>query len=111
MLYSYDPEPRPLKRPRLGVPDVYPQEPKQREDELNPSNVKNGFQALQQISEEFGTARNSNITMQRLNIFYTSVNCTYLIAPHVRIDLDAYAPSTFITLSLLSFHSRYSQTQ
>lgn len=78
MLYSYDPEPRPLKRPRLGVPDVYPQDPKQREDELNPSNVKNGFQALQQISEEFGTARNSNITMQRLNIFYTSVNCKYL---------------------------------
>lgn len=77
MLYNYDPEPRPLKRPRLGVPDVYPQEPKQREDELNPSNVKNGFQALQQISEEFGTARNSNITMQRLKLFYTSVNCKY----------------------------------
>lgn len=78
MLYNHiAPEPRPLKRPRLGVPDVYPQEPKQREDELNPSNVKNGFQATQQISEEFGTARNSNITLQRLNMFCISINCKY----------------------------------
>lgn len=78
MLYNHiAPEPRPLKRPRFGVPDVYPQEPKQREDELNPSNVKNGFQALQQISEEFGTARNSNISLQRLNMFCISVNCEY----------------------------------
>lgn len=76
MLYNHiAPEPRPLKRPRFGVPDVYPQEAKQREDELNPSNVKNGFQALQQISEEFGTARNSNISLQRLNMFCISVNC------------------------------------
>lgn len=76
MLYNHiAPEPRPLKRPRLGVPDVYPQEPKQREDELNPSNVKNGFQATQQISEEFGTARNSNISLQRLNMFCISINC------------------------------------
>lgn len=78
MLYNHiAPEPRPLKRPRLGVPDVYPQEPKQREDELNPSNVKNGFQSLQQISEEFGTARNSNISLQRLNMFCISINCNY----------------------------------
>lgn len=80
MLYNHiAPEPRPLKRPRFGVPDVYPQEPKQREDELNPSNVKNGFQALQQISEEFGTARNSNISLQRLNMFCISVNCKYFV--------------------------------
>lgn len=80
MLYNHiAPEPRPLKRPRFGVPDVYPQEPKQREDELNPSNVKNGFQALQQISEEFGTARNSNISLQRLNMFCISVNCKFTI--------------------------------
>lgn len=78
MLYNHiAPEPRPLKRPRLGVPDVYPQEPKQREDELNPSNVKHGFQPLQQIQEEFGTARNSNITLQRLNMFCISINCEY----------------------------------
>lgn len=78
MLYNHiAPEPRPLKRPRFGVPDVYPQEPKQREDELNPSNVKNGFQALQQISEEFGTARNSPISLQRLNMFCISVNCKF----------------------------------
>lgn len=76
MLYNHTtPEPRPLKRPRLGVPDVYPQDPKQREDELNTNNVKNGFQSLQQISEEFGTARHSNVSLQRLNMFCISINC------------------------------------
>lgn len=79
MLYNHiAPQPRPLKRPRL-VPDIYPQDPMQREDELNPSNVKNGFQATQQIPEEFGTARNSNISLQRLNMFCISVNCKYSV--------------------------------
>lgn len=79
MLYNHiAPEPRPLKRPRLGVPDVYPQEPKQREDELNHSNVKNGFQSTQQISDEFGTARSEhNISMQRLKMFYSNIISKY----------------------------------
>ncbi|EDO39704.1 predicted protein [Nematostella vectensis] len=34
---------RPLKRPRLGPPDVYPQDARQREDELTEENVKKGF--------------------------------------------------------------------
>lgn len=51
-------EKRPLKKPRLGPPDVYPQDAKQREDELTTQNVKHGFATLPQISEEFSSARN-----------------------------------------------------
>lgn len=36
-------EKRPLKRPKLGPPDVYPQDAKQKEDELTATNVKQGF--------------------------------------------------------------------
>lgn len=73
-------EKRPLKRPRLGVPDVYPQEPKQKEDELNPSNVKNGFQSMQQITEEFGSARNCNVTASKVGAYFNAIagnNCKY----------------------------------
>lgn len=36
---------RPLKKHgKLGIPDVYPQEIKQKEDELTTMNVKHGFQ-------------------------------------------------------------------
>lgn len=73
-------EKRPLKRPRLGVPDVYPQEAKQKEDELNPSNVKNGFQSMQQITEEFGSARNCNVTASKVGAYFNAIagnNCKY----------------------------------
>lgn len=73
MLHSLFYEKGPLKKPRLGVPDVYPQEAKQKEDELNPNNVKNGFQALPQISEEYGTARNSNVTLSKVNSYFNSI--------------------------------------
>lgn len=59
-------EKRPLKRPRLGPPDVYPQEPKQREDDMSLVNVKHGFPTVPQLSDEFGTARNCNITASKV---------------------------------------------
>ena len=34
---------RPLKRAKLGIPDIYPQEVKQSEDDLSDRIVKNGF--------------------------------------------------------------------
>uniref|UniRef100_A0A8C6QSS7 Mediator complex subunit 12-like n=1 Tax=Nannospalax galili TaxID=1026970 RepID=A0A8C6QSS7_NANGA len=55
-LLSY--EQRPLKRPRLGPPDVYPQDPKQKEDELTAVNVKQGFNNQPAFSgDEHGSAR------------------------------------------------------
>ena len=36
-------ENRPLKKPKLGPPDVYGQDLRQREDELTESNLKGGF--------------------------------------------------------------------
>ncbi|KAG1673141.1 Mediator of RNA polymerase II transcription subunit 12-like protein [Nymphon striatum] len=62
-------EKKPLKRPRLGPPDIYPQEPKQKEDELTPINVKQGFTPATQIPDEHGSARNSNITASKALAF------------------------------------------
>ncbi|ODN03528.1 Mediator of RNA polymerase II transcription subunit 12-like protein, partial [Orchesella cincta] len=72
MIYSW--EKRPLKRPRLGPPDVYPQDPKQREDELTAVNVKQGFSHTPQLSDEFGSAKNANISANKLGAFINGVN-------------------------------------
>lgn len=61
-------EKRPLKKPRIGPPDVYPQEPKQKEDELTSINVKHGFPTMTHLSDEFGTARNCNVTASKVLI-------------------------------------------
>ncbi|KAJ8669737.1 hypothetical protein QAD02_000996 [Eretmocerus hayati] len=66
-------EKRPLKRPRLGPPDVYPQEPKQKEDELTPNNVKHGFTTSLQLSDEHGTARNCNVTAAKVGAYFNSI--------------------------------------
>lgn len=71
MGFSY--EKRALKRPRLGPPDVYPQEPKQKEDELTTVNVKHGFTTLPQLSDEFGTARNCNITASKVGAYFNAI--------------------------------------
>ncbi|CAG5095064.1 Similar to kto: Mediator of RNA polymerase II transcription subunit 12 (Drosophila melanogaster) [Cotesia congregata] len=66
-------EKRPLKRPRLGPPDVYPQEPKQKEDELTSINVKHGFATMPQLSDEFGTARNCNVTSAKVGAYFNAI--------------------------------------
>ncbi|XP_014240194.1 mediator of RNA polymerase II transcription subunit 12 isoform X2 [Cimex lectularius] len=69
---SFSYETRSLKRPRLGPPDVYPQEPKQKEDELTVTNVKLGFSAYQ-LSDEFGTARNCNVTASKIGAYFNAI--------------------------------------
>ncbi|CAH0406083.1 unnamed protein product [Chilo suppressalis] len=66
-------EKRPLKRSRLGPPDVYPQEPQQKEDELTSTNVKHGFSTTPQSSDEFGTARNFNYSATKIGQFFSSI--------------------------------------
>ncbi|XP_067647915.1 mediator of RNA polymerase II transcription subunit 12 isoform X2 [Eurosta solidaginis] len=66
-------EKRPLKRSRLGPPDVYPQEAKQREDELTPTNVKHGFATSPPLADEFGTAHNSNMTSNKVGSFFNAI--------------------------------------
>ncbi|XP_014230379.1 mediator of RNA polymerase II transcription subunit 12-like isoform X1 [Trichogramma pretiosum] len=66
-------EKRPLKRPRLGPPDVYPQEPKQKEDELTPNNVKHGFTTTSQLSDEHGSARNLPVTAAKIGAFFNAI--------------------------------------
>ncbi|XP_023221820.1 mediator of RNA polymerase II transcription subunit 12-like protein [Centruroides sculpturatus] len=66
-------EKRPLKRPRLGPPDVYPQDPKQKEDELTAVNVKQGFTSTPHIADEYGSARNANITAAKFGAFFSAI--------------------------------------
>lgn len=66
-------EKRPLKRPRLGPPDVYPQELKQKEDELTPSNVKHGFSTVSPLQDEHGSARNSNVTAAKVGAYFNAI--------------------------------------
>lgn len=66
-------EKRPLKRTRLGPPDIYPQDAKQREDELTPTNVKHGFTTTPPLSDEFGTAHNSNVNASKMSAFFSGV--------------------------------------
>uniref|UniRef100_A0A2R5LGN9 Putative thyroid hormone receptor-associated protein complex subunit n=1 Tax=Ornithodoros turicata TaxID=34597 RepID=A0A2R5LGN9_9ACAR len=66
-------EKRHLKRPRLGPADVYPQDPKQKEDELTAINVKQGFITNPQIADEYGSARNQNITSAKFGAFSSAI--------------------------------------
>lgn len=66
-------EKRPLKKPKLGPADVYPQEIRQKEDELTSMNVKHGFATMPQLSEEFGTARNSVITASKVGAYFNAI--------------------------------------
>ncbi|XP_030071522.1 mediator of RNA polymerase II transcription subunit 12-like protein [Microcaecilia unicolor] len=71
-LLSY--EQRPLKRPRLGPPDVYPQDPKQKEDELTAVNVKQGFSNQPAFSgDEHGSARNIVINPSKIGAYFSSI--------------------------------------
>lgn len=64
---------KPLKRPRLGIPDIYPQQEKQKEDELTQMNVKHGFSNSLSFAEEFGSARNSNISASKVGAYFNSI--------------------------------------
>jgi mediator of RNA polymerase II transcription subunit 12 len=66
-------EKRPLKKPKLGPADVYPQEIRQKEDELTSMNVKHGFATMPQLSEEFGTARNCNVTASKVGAYFNGI--------------------------------------
>ncbi|XP_048397889.2 mediator of RNA polymerase II transcription subunit 12-like protein isoform X1 [Stegostoma tigrinum] len=67
-------EQRSLKRPRLGPPDVYPQDPKQKEDELTAVNVKQGFNNQPAFSgDEHGSARNIVINPAKIGAYFSSI--------------------------------------
>lgn len=66
-------EKRPLKKPKLGPPDVYPQEKNQKEDELTAVNVKQGYSNSSVVADEYGTARNSNITSNRFGEYFSAI--------------------------------------
>lgn len=64
---------KPLKKPRLGIPDIYPQQEKQKEDELTQTNVKHGFSNASSFVEEFGSARNSNISASKVGAYFNAI--------------------------------------
>ncbi|CAL1546445.1 unnamed protein product [Lymnaea stagnalis] len=63
----------PIKKSRLGPPDVYPQDPKQKEDELTQNNVKHGFQLGSVVSDECAPSKDIEITLEKCSTFYNSV--------------------------------------
>ncbi|XP_060562886.1 mediator of RNA polymerase II transcription subunit 12-like protein [Ruditapes philippinarum] len=64
---------RPLKKARLGPPDVYPQDPKQKEDELTSTSVKLGFSNLPHFNDEYGSGKNANISQEKFGAFFSAV--------------------------------------
>lgn len=76
-------EKRPLKKPRIGPPDVYPQEPKQKEDELTSINVKHGFPGMAHLTDEFGSARNCNVSVSKV-----CANFIFVPELHIFVILD-----------------------
>ncbi|GFR92708.1 mediator of RNA polymerase II transcription subunit 12-like protein, partial [Elysia marginata] len=69
-------EHRPIKKPRMGAfgpPDVYPQDPKQKEDELTQPNVKHGFQLGTQVSDECASSKDIDISLERCSTFYNNL--------------------------------------
>uniref|UniRef100_A0A8C4SJ72 Mediator complex subunit 12 n=1 Tax=Erpetoichthys calabaricus TaxID=27687 RepID=A0A8C4SJ72_ERPCA len=67
-------EHRPLKRPRLGPPDVYPQDPKQKEDELTALNVKQGFNNQPAVTgDEHGSAKNVNFNPSKISSNFNNI--------------------------------------
>lgn len=66
-------EKRPLKRPRLGPPDVYPQDPKQKEDELTSDSVKSGFSNRPAFGEEYGSARDYFSNPDKFSVIYSQM--------------------------------------
>ncbi|XP_065336450.1 mediator of RNA polymerase II transcription subunit 12 isoform X5 [Cloeon dipterum] len=72
-MLSFSLEKRSLKRPRLGPPDVYPQDPKQKEDELTAVNVKHGFSLSLTLTEEFGSARNCTVSASKIGTYLNSI--------------------------------------
>ncbi|XP_018430366.1 PREDICTED: mediator of RNA polymerase II transcription subunit 12-like, partial [Nanorana parkeri] len=67
-------EQRPLKKPRLGPPDVYPQDAKQKEDELTALNVKQGFNNQPAVSgDEHGSAKNVNFNPAKISSNFSNI--------------------------------------
>ncbi|XP_076454432.1 mediator of RNA polymerase II transcription subunit 12-like protein [Babylonia areolata] len=66
-------EHRPLKKPRLGPPDVYPQDPKQKEDELNQASVKHGFSNTPAFSDEYGSEKGSGLSAEKFGSYFQSI--------------------------------------
>ncbi|XP_076043982.1 mediator complex subunit kohtalo isoform X2 [Oratosquilla oratoria] len=66
-------EHRHLKRQRLGPPDVYPQDAKQREDELDDVSVKQGFTQKTQIQDEYGTAKNLTFHSAKIASYFNAI--------------------------------------
>ncbi len=71
------PPPSSTSRPALGPPDVYPQDPSQKEDELSAVHVKQGFTQSYSahVSDEYGTAATRNAVQLTLGKVLGELRC------------------------------------
>ena len=59
-------------KPRLGLPDVYPQDPNQKEDDLSAVHVKQGFTTSYvnlTSSDEYGSALSRTLQLQNSKVW------------------------------------------
>lgn len=59
-------------KPRLGLPDVYPQDPNQKEDDLSAVHVKQGFTTSYvnlTSSDEYGSALSRTVQLQSTKVW------------------------------------------
>ncbi|KAI6230125.1 Med12 domain-containing protein [Aphelenchoides fujianensis] len=90
-VHTQSPEKRPLKRHRLGPADVFPQDPKQDEDNMSAERVKKGFQINMPACEHEGIVfvprpRFIDDAMQKAALFTKAV--IQLKVEHSVIHLD-----------------------
>lgn len=64
---------KPLKKPRLGIPDVYPQHENQKEDDLSQNHVKHGFNNSNIQPGEHSTARELNISSGKVGAYFNAI--------------------------------------
>ncbi|KAL3848034.1 hypothetical protein ACJMK2_018917 [Sinanodonta woodiana] len=64
---------RPMKKQRIGPPDIYPQDAKQKEDELTSTSVKLGFSNIPHFNDEYGSAKNANISQEKYGTCYSTI--------------------------------------
>ncbi|KAL1242076.1 Mediator of RNA polymerase II transcription subunit 12-like protein [Trichinella spiralis] len=85
-------EKKPLKRPRLGQPDVYPQDPKQSEDELTAEKVRQGFIYKPPLLNEYESLRSQRFD-ENLEDYFIKLTQSYNAIVNKKAEINALQDS------------------
>ncbi|KAL1230178.1 Mediator of RNA polymerase II transcription subunit 12-like protein [Trichinella pseudospiralis] len=85
-------EKKPLKRPRLGQPDVYPQDPKQSEDELTAEKVRQGYIYKPPLLNEYESLRSQRFD-ENLDDYFIKLTQSYNAIVSKKAEINALQDS------------------